>query len=81
MARKLVFVKDEIRNLVIKECAKVAEAEAKTFLSPEYAANQPFGSLCERFACEQSIASNGCAAGSNPNFSLGRRRPGDGIVL
>lgn len=53
MARKLVFVKDKIRNLVIEECAKVAEAEAKTFLSPEYASNQPFGSLCERFACEQ----------------------------
>jgi hypothetical protein len=37
----------------IEECAKVAEAQAQTFLSPQYASNQPFGSLCERFACEK----------------------------
>lgn len=38
------------RKAAIEECAKVAEAEAQEFLSPEYAANQPFGSTCERFA-------------------------------
>lgn len=37
---------------LIEECAKVAEAQALQFLSPGYAANQPFGSMCERFACE-----------------------------
>lgn len=53
MKHKLAFVRDDVRKAIIEECAKVAEAEAKTFLSPEYASNQPFGSLCERFACEQ----------------------------
>jgi len=42
-----------VRKSTIEECAKVAEAQAKTFLSPQYASNQPFGSLCERFACEE----------------------------
>jgi len=37
------------RAAAIEECAKVAEAQAQAFLSPEYASNQPFGSLCERF--------------------------------
>lgn len=41
------------RDDVIEECAKVAEAQAQTFLSPQYASNQPFGSLCERFACDE----------------------------
>lgn len=43
----------QTRDAVIEECAKVAEAQAQAFLSPQYAANQPFGSLCERFACEE----------------------------
>ena len=34
-------------------CAKVAEAKAVEFLSPEYATGQPFSSFNERFACEQ----------------------------
>ncbi len=42
-----------LRAAVIEECAKVAESEAQAFLSPQYAANQPFGSICERFACEE----------------------------
>lgn len=53
MTRRFAFVKDDVRNAIIEECAKVAEAEAQTFLSSEYASNQPFGSICERFACEQ----------------------------
>lgn len=34
-------------------CAKVADAKAIEFLSPEYATGQPFSSFNERFACEQ----------------------------
>ena len=32
--------------------AAICEAEAKDFLSPQYASNQPFGTIPERFACE-----------------------------
>ena len=42
-----------IRNEIIEECAKVAEAKAQEFLSPNYADNQPHGSFGERFACSQ----------------------------
>lgn len=41
------------REAVIEECAQVAEAQKQQFLSTQYAANQPFGSLCERFACDE----------------------------
>lgn len=34
-------------------CAKVAEAKAQDYLSPEYATGQPFSSHAERFACKQ----------------------------
>lgn len=34
-------------------CAKVAEAKAVDFLSPEYASGQPLSSFSERFACKQ----------------------------
>jgi hypothetical protein len=43
------IVAQDMREL----CAKVAEQQARDFLSTEYAANQPLGSFCERFACEQ----------------------------
>lgn len=33
--------------------AQACEEQAKAFLSPEYSYNQPLGSFCERFACEQ----------------------------
>ena len=36
-----------------EDAAKIAEAKAVEFLSPEYATGQPFSSLNERFACEQ----------------------------
>lgn len=45
--------KEITRLATIEECAQVAEAQAQTFLSPQYAANQPHGSFCERFACEE----------------------------
>lgn len=44
------------RDSVIEECAKVAEAQKQQFLSTQYAANQPFGSICERFACDEVAA-------------------------
>ena len=34
-------------------CARVAEAKAQDYLSPEYATGQPFSSHAERFACKQ----------------------------
>jgi hypothetical protein len=34
-------------------CALVADENARTFLSPEYATNQPLSSFQERFACKQ----------------------------
>ena len=36
----------------IEAAAKVAEAMEQEFLDPRYASNQPFGSICERFACD-----------------------------
>lgn len=36
-----------------ERCAQVCEAEATLFLSPEYASNQPLGSITERFACDE----------------------------
>jgi hypothetical protein len=47
------FTMRRIRNEHIEECAKAAEAQKQTFLDPRYASNQPFGSICERFACEE----------------------------
>lgn len=44
---------DQIRRDTIEECARVAEAKAAEFLSPEYAVGQPLSSFNERFACEQ----------------------------
>lgn len=42
-----------IKAETIEECAKIAEAKAVEFLSPEYAAGQPLSSFSERFACGQ----------------------------
>lgn len=36
-----------------EDAAKIAEAKAVEFLSPEYATGQPFSSFNERFACKQ----------------------------
>ena len=41
------------RASTIEECAKVAEAKAAEYLSPEYATGQPMSSFSERFACGQ----------------------------
>jgi len=42
-----------LRSATIEECAQIAEAQKKAFLSSEYASNQPMGSFCERFACDE----------------------------
>ncbi len=47
------FTIRRIRAEIIEQCAQVAEAQKQDFLSPEYASNQPFGSFCERFACDE----------------------------
>lgn len=57
----------EEREAAIEECARVAEAQAQTFLSPEYAANQPFGSICERFACEEVAKAIRALADTRPD--------------
>jgi hypothetical protein len=44
---------EKVRLATIEECARIADSQAQEFLSPEYAANQPFGSFCERFACDE----------------------------
>lgn len=51
--RQLSLRSSSVRQQALEEAAKVAEAEAQKFLSPQYAANQPLGSLLERFACEE----------------------------
>lgn len=42
-----------LRGATIEECAQIAEAQKKAFLLPGYAFNQPMGSFCERFACDE----------------------------
>ena len=36
-----------------ERCAKICEDQKAGFLSPQYASNQPFGSITERFACDE----------------------------
>ena len=38
-----------------KRAIEACEAQKRAFLSTEYAANQPIGSLLERFACDECI--------------------------
>jgi len=53
----------------IEACAQVAIAQKKTFLSEQYAANQPMGSFCERFACDE--VANAIRALAHPSAQLG----------
>ena len=53
-----------------EEAAKIAEAKALEFLSPEYATGQPLSSFNERFACEQ-VASAIRAAGAEKTVESG----------
>lgn len=50
-ARAILASEQRGRERIIAQC----EAVKASFLSPEYAANQPLGSLCERFAIDQCI--------------------------
>lgn len=36
-------------------CVQACLTEAQGFMSPEYAANQPLGSICERFAIDECV--------------------------
>ena len=54
------------RNAIIEECAKVAEAQAQEFLSPEYATGQPLSSFQERFACGQVASAIRALAAAPP---------------
>lgn len=36
-----------------ERAAQICEQQAREFLSPQYASNQPLGSFCERFACDE----------------------------
>jgi len=50
----------EVQRVILAErerCAKMCEAQKEAFLSPEYASNQPLGSLLERFACDECATS------------------------
>ncbi|HQR14190.1 MAG TPA: hypothetical protein PLZ37_06475 [Nitrospira sp.] len=47
-----------------EEAARIAEAKAVEFLSPEYATGQPFSSFNERFACEQVASAIRAAGGA-----------------
>lgn len=55
------------RLSTVEECALVAEAQKQEFLSPQYAVNQPFGSLCERFACDEVANAIRALAVSRPD--------------
>jgi hypothetical protein len=56
-----------------EEAAKIAEAKALEFLSPEYATGQPLSSFNERFACGQ-VASAIRAAGAERNSTQNESR-------
>lgn len=51
VARAIMAAKAEEREAIVQLC----EAEKVGFLSPEYASNQPLGSLLERFAIDECI--------------------------
>ena len=56
-----------------ENAAKIAEAKALEFLSPEYATGQPLSAFNERFACEQ-VASAIRAAGAERNSTQNESR-------
>lgn len=51
ISKGILKAREDEREEIIREC----EAQKEAFLSPEYAANQPLGSLCERFAIDECI--------------------------
>jgi len=47
----IAYIVPKVRDATLEDAAKVAEAEAKMFLSEQYAIGQPNSSAGERFAC------------------------------
>lgn len=56
---------DELDPATVERCAQVAELTRDGFLSPQYATNQPAGSFCERFACDEVARSIRTLTGGN----------------
>lgn len=52
-----------IRMAAMEEAARICEEQQRTFLSGQYAVNQPLSSLSERFACAQCARAIRAAAG------------------
>lgn len=49
------YLHERVARAILAErerCARVCEAAAEQFLSPEYATGQPLSSFAERFACD-----------------------------
>lgn len=43
----------QARREALREAVKACEEQRESFLSPDYAVNQPLSSFSERFACSQ----------------------------
>jgi hypothetical protein len=54
---------DAAYRAAMEEAARICEEQQQTFLSPEYAVNQPMSSFAERFACGQCAKAIRAAAG------------------
>ena len=50
------LIRDQVRKQALEDAARVCEAEAKDFLSPEYTTGQPLRSFGERFGCKTCAA-------------------------
>lgn len=56
------------RHAAMEEAAKICEEQQRSFLSEQYAVNQPLSSFSERFACGQCAKAIRRAAGlSDPH--------------
>jgi hypothetical protein len=51
------------RQAAMEEAAKICEEQQRSFLSEQYAVNQPMSSFSERFACGQCAKAIRTAAG------------------
>jgi len=64
-----------------ERCAKVAEQQAVEFLSTEYACNQPFSSICERFACEEVAKAIRALEPTSGEYVVVPREPTEAMIL
>jgi len=53
IARALLAEREAATKAERERCANVCEEQKQGFLSPQYASNQPLGSMLERFACDE----------------------------